>query len=51
MHNAEFYKTIKELMFIAETTAHLRGLEREILPTVDKMREMLNEVEKENSIR
>lgn len=32
------------LTFIAETVAHMRGLERDILPTTDKARELIARV-------
>ena len=46
----EFFKTVKELMFIAETVAHLRGLEREILPTVEKMEIMMDAIDNEGYV-
>lgn len=33
-------KNLKELIFAAESVAHLQGYEREILPLTDKVREM-----------
>lgn len=33
--------SLSELAFIAETVAHLRGMEKEILPTSDKARAIL----------
>lgn len=38
---------IKSLCFIAESAAHLRGLEREILPTTDAAREFIKSITKE----
>lgn len=36
---------LKTLTFIAETAAHMRGLELEILPTTDAARLLIGEVE------
>jgi hypothetical protein len=35
---------LESLTFIAETVAHTRGLERDILPTTDKARELIARV-------
>lgn len=40
----ELLELLEGLTFIAETVAHLRGLEREILPTTDKARELIARV-------
>lgn len=38
----ELKKAIANLCFIAETVAHLQGRERDILPTVDKVRDLMD---------
>jgi len=40
----EILSLLESLTFIAETVAHLRGLERDILPTTDKARELIARV-------
>lgn len=37
----ELVKVLEKLAFIAETVAHLRGLEHEILPTTDAARAVI----------
>jgi hypothetical protein len=37
---------IKELIFVAESVAHLQGYEREILPLTDRVREMYSIMKK-----
>jgi hypothetical protein len=43
LYNAapELLKQLESLLFIVETTAHLRGLERELLPTCDNVRSFI----------
>lgn len=38
---AEVMEVIRNLSFVAETVAHLKGMERTILPTTDKARAIL----------
>jgi len=40
----ELLELLEGLTFIAETVAHLRGLERDILPTTDKARKLIARV-------
>ena len=37
-------KTIKELIFAAETVAHMKGYEGEILPLTERVKEIQKEV-------
>jgi len=37
----EVLQVLKDVTFIAETVAHTRGLERDILPTTDRARDIL----------
>lgn len=39
--DAELLQVLKDLTFIAESVAHLRGLEAEILPTTEKARRII----------
>jgi len=41
---SDVLKMLEAVTFAAETAAHLRGLEREILPTTDKARELIARV-------
>lgn len=40
----ELLAVFEHLTFTAETVAHLRGLEHELLPTTDKARELIAQV-------
>ena len=40
----EFLAIVEGLTFTCETVAHMRGLEREILPMTDKARELIARV-------
>ena len=40
----ELIISLQALAFIAETVAHLRGLEKEILPTTDFARKLIDKV-------
>lgn len=42
----DLLEVVKSLAFVAESVAHLRGMERELLPTCDLVREYLERVEK-----
>lgn len=41
----ETAKIISEMAFVIETVAHMRGLERELLPLADKARELVERIE------
>jgi hypothetical protein len=43
----EMLEVLKKLAFVAESVAHLRGLERDILPITDRARELIAKVEGE----
>lgn len=41
----EMFSLLKEMTFVVESVAHLRGLERELLPLTDRARELLKQAE------
>lgn len=45
----ELVALLEKLTFVAESVAHLRGLEREILPTTDAARELLARIRGEKA--
>ena len=44
MKNSEVTDLLNRLAFALETVAHLRGMERELLPLCDEARAMANEL-------
>lgn len=43
----EMLELLKSLTFVAETLAHSKGLERELLPLCDKARALIDQIEGE----